>query len=96
MFRGLRLIIVAAVTAASLVAGAGAAFAAGFGSDGYTPPQGSCQTNGGGGVGAGSGSGGSSAGAGSNPDGSVGPNGQGGVDGNGLPNSSGDYGLLCQ
>ena len=39
MFRGLRLIIVALVAAASLLAGAGSAFAAGFGSDGYTPPQ---------------------------------------------------------
>ena len=84
MFRGLRLIIVAVVTVASLVVGAGAAFAAGFGSDGYTPPQGSCQTNGGGGVGAGNGPDGSQAGAGSNG-------------GEGAPgNLSTDLGLLCQ
>jgi len=84
MFRGARLIIVAVVTVASLLAGAGAAFADGFGSDGYTPPQGSCQTNGGGGVGAGNGPDGSQAGAGSNG-------------GQGTPgNLSTDYGLLCQ
>lgn len=83
IFRFLAALVIALV---AVFAASSAAFADGFGQDGFTPPQGSCQTNGGGGVGAGQGDDGTS----------VGANGQGGVDQDGLPNSSTDIGPLCQ